>query len=409
MRIRTAIGVTVLALVALAAAGLLVARSRFTTPLQILAFLNPRNAGNANLSPTEPAALAPTTVAVPAGFGNPLGGTRTLNVPTGHYVSLFAAGFDKPRFLTLAPDGTAYVSEMGAGRVLALPDENRDGVADRTVIVASGLNRPHGLAFRDGWLYVGETDRVERFRDTTGDRVADEQETVVPNLPSGGSHVTRTLAFDSVGRLYVSVGSSCNVCDDDPRRAAVLRFNSDGSGETLFAKGLRNSVGIVFKPGTDELWGTDNQRDLLGDDVPPDELNRIEESTDYGWPNCYGDRVVDPHFDRTSTCPSTVPPIVAFQAHSAPLGLRFLSGVTLPGLSESDLLVAFHGSWNRREPTGYKLVRVRLGTTPAVSDFATGWLVGSKAWGRPVDALVAADGSLLITDDFAGVVYRIHT
>jgi glucose/arabinose dehydrogenase len=408
VRIRSAIGVTVLAVVGLAAAGLLVARSRFTTPLQILAFLNPRNAGNANLSPNEPAALTPTTVTVPADFGNPLDGTRALNVPTGYKVSLFAAGFDKPRFLALAADGTAYVSEMGAGRVLALPDENYDGIADRTVVVASGLNQPHGLAFLGDWLYVGETDRVERFRDTTGDRIADERAVVVPNLPDGGSHGTRTIAFDGAGRLYVSVGSSCNVCDDKPRRAAVLRFNADGSGETVFASGLRNSVGIAFKPGTDELWGTDNGRDFLGDNLPPDELNRIEEGRDYGWPNCYGDRTVDPHFDRADRCPDTVPPVVAFQAHSAPLGLRFLAGVTLPSLSESDLLVAFHGSWNRREPTGYKLVRVRLGETPTVSDFATGWLSGSKAWGRPVDMLVAADGSLLITDDFTGVVYRIH-
>jgi glucose/arabinose dehydrogenase len=419
MRVRTGIGVALLSVLALVAGVVLYAYSHFTSPLQLLTVLNPRNAGNANLTPsagntngseTEPIPpdLTATPVEVPTGLTSPFG-TRTLFVPAGYHVSLFTVGLNKPRLLAVGPDGTVMVSEMGAGHVVALPDADHNGVADRVVVFASGLNRPHGLAFRDGWWYVGETGKVERFRDTNGDLVSDERSTVVPNLPDDGGHFTRTLAFDSAGKLYVSIGSSCNVCDDDSRRAAVLRFNADGSGEELFASGLRNSVGIVFRPGTEELWGTDNGRDLLGDDIPPDELNHITLGANYGWPNCYDGRIVDPHFNRADRCPSTVPPVVSFQAHSAPLGMRFLSNVKLPNLSESDLLVAFHGSWNRRVPTGYKLVRVRLGDSPTVSDFATGWFVGTKAWGRPVDMIVAPDGSLLVTDDYAGVVYRIST
>jgi glucose/arabinose dehydrogenase len=232
----------------------------------------------------------------------------------------------------------------------------------------------------------------------------------VSGLPDGG-HSTRTILFGGDGKMYVSIGSSCNVCrEKDPRRAAIVRYNRDGGGEEIFATGLRNSVGITWHPATKELWGTDNGRDLLGDDSPPDEINIIREGKNYGWPNCYADRVVDREFGTAEICQKSEAPAVKLQAHSAPLGLAFYTGKQFPREYQGDLFVALHGSWNRSKKTGYKVVRVKIenGRPGQVEDFITGWLTENETvWGRPVDLIVGKDGALYLSDDAGGVVYRI--
>jgi glucose/arabinose dehydrogenase len=274
------------------------------------------------------------------------------------------------------------------------------------------LNAPSSFAFyRDGSLYVGEPSQIVRLTSPDEDGVMQTEETIVPNLPTGG-HNTRTVLFSPDWEwLYVSVGSSCNVCvEEDERRAAVMRYRPDGSEGLVYAQGLRNAVGMAFRPGTDELWVTNNGRDWLGDDQPPETIYQIEQGDDAGWPQCHAARIVDPDFGVSGDCEGVLPPEVEMQAHSAPLGLAFYSGTQFPEAYQGDLYVAFHGSWNRSVPTGYKVVRVMMegGQAGAVHDFATGWLQGGSAWGRPVDVLVGGDGSLFISDDDAGIVYRVY-
>lgn len=384
---------------------------RLTSPLSVLNILNPTNTQPLPQTAVTPRQLVAQPIAVPSAWRtNTVADGRTLNIPEGFSVSVFASGFSKARLLAWDEAGRLLVSDMGAGTIVVLPDENGDGVADRAVTVARDLDRPHGMALHNGWLYVAETSKVVRLKDKNGDGVYEQREVVVPNLPTGGNHVTRTIAFGpDDGKMYVSVGSSCNVCEDDNRRAAVLRYDENGKNEFVFAAGLRNSVGLTFHPETGELWATENGRDLLGDDIPPEEVNIIREGKHYGWPYCYGDRVADAKYDRPAFCATTEPPVITMQAHSAPLGLRFAPSAGLPEQYRGALFMAFHGSWNRREPTGYKVVMATLsGNTPAVSDVVTGWLVGGKAWGRPVDVLFAPDGkSLYISDDYANVIYRV--
>ena len=234
---------------------------------------------------------------------------------------------------------------------------------------------------------------------------------IIADLPAGG-HNTRTVLFSpDWSTLFVSVGSSCNVCDEtDPRRAAIVRYNPDGSGEQIYASGLRNAVGITFRPGTQELWATNNGRDELGDDLPPEDIYLIQAGTDYGWPRCHSGRIVDPDFGNPDACDSVGQPVVEMQAHSAPLGLVFYDGEQFPQEYHGDLFVAFHGSWNRSVPTGYKVVRIPMDgpTSGAVQDFATGWLrENGSSWGRPVGLAVGADGGLYISDDGGGNIYRI--
>jgi glucose/arabinose dehydrogenase len=337
---------------------------------------------------------------------------ETINMPPGFGISVFASDLSGPRMMALGPDGALYVAERGAGRVVRLPDRDADGVADSVEVVADGLRAPSSIAFYvDGSLYVGETTRILRLSDPDGDGVFQEQETVIGGLPSGG-HSTRTVLFSSDWEtLYVSVGSSCNVCtEDDERRATIMRYNPDGSGGEVYTAGLRNAVGIAFRPGTDELWATNNGRDWLGDDQPPETIYVVDQGDDAGWPRCHAGRIVDPDFGEPGACEGVIDPAVEMQAHSAPLGLGFYTGEQFPEAYQGDLFVAFHGSWNRSVPTGYKVVRIPIedGEPGTVQDFAVGWLRedGSR-WGRPVDVLAGPDGSLLISDDEGGVIYRV--
>ena len=334
-----------------------------------------------------------------------------LKLSEGFHIAVFATA-PHARMLAFSPGSVLLVTDMSDGKVLAFPDPKHTGKAERTVTVLDDLNAPHGIAFHNGKLYVTEINAVRRYdwdeaqlKATNGQKIAD--------LPgSGGGHSTRTIIFWN-GKMCVAAGSSCNVCkEDDPRRAAVTEYNEDGSGQRLFASGLRNSVGLAINPKTDTIWAVDNGRDWLGDNLPPEEVNDLgTNGGNFGWPYCYGDRVPNPEYGDAARCARTIPPAAKLQAHSAPLGLTFLTRATqLPEEYRGDLLVAYHGSWNRDTPTGAKVVRVHVagGSPGAVEDLITGWQQADGGrWGRPVDVIVAADGSVLISDDAAGAIYRL--
>jgi glucose/arabinose dehydrogenase len=355
-------------------------------------------------------ALGLLAAALP-GAADAQGGPK-LKVPPGFAIDVFADKVGSVRFMAIDPAGTLLVSEPSAGRVLALPDKNGSGRADSVQTVVTGLDQPHGLAFHEGALYVAETSRVQRFTYDPATMKA-TQPTLLTRLPAGGGHWTRTVVFGPDGLMYVSVGSSCNVCrESDKRRAAVLRFNADGSGEKLFASGLRNAVGLAFHPTSGVLWATVNERDWRGDDVPPDYVTEIREGTVHGWPDCMtvrGRVIADASFTKNAKCDKVTSPTVEIQAHSAPIGLAFYTGTQFPEEYRGSLFVAYRGSWNRSLPTGYKIVRIRVrdGQPPAVEDFATGWLEGTSSWGRPVDLVVGRDGALYLSDQGAGRIYRI--
>jgi len=312
--------------------------------------------------------------------------------------------------LAIGPDGQLYVADRDANRIVRLPDQNEDGIADAIQIVADDLNRPSSLAFyNDGSLYIGETTRILRLSAPDARGVFQERQVIIEGLPSAG-HNTRTVLFSPDWQtLFVSIGSSCNDCiENDPRRATIMRYNPDGSSGQVFASGLRNAVGITFRPGTNELWATNNGRDYLGDDLPPETINLVGQGDDFGWPRCHAGDIIDPELGSPTACQGVAQPMVKMQAHSAPLGLAFYTGSQFPVEYHAGLFVAFHGSWNRSLPTGYKVVFIPFqdGKPGPLQDFATGWLANS-VWGRPVSVITAPDGSLFVSDDSGGYVYRI--
>jgi len=339
-----------------------------------------------------------------------------LNAPPGFRVTVFADGLSSVRFLALGPDDVLYAADRGNNRIVALPDADGNGVADEIRPFAVDLNRPHNLVWQEDAWYVGVPTGVIRLRDTTGDGAADERTVLIDDYPTGG-HNTRTVEFLPDGRMVVSVGSSCNVCDEaDERRAAVVVYDPPmgerAAGERLFAGGLRNAVGLAIHPETGELWATNNGRDMMGDDLPPEAVYIVEDGGDYGWPRCHNGEIEDPDYGFPGACDGVEMPVVNMQAHSAPLGLAFYTGRLFPRDYQDDLFIAFHGSWNRSEPTGYKVVRLPFENgQPAaqVEDFITGWLhADGSAGGRPVGLAVGADGALYISDDKGGIVYRVE-
>lgn len=338
-----------------------------------------------------------------------------LWVPQGFTVTEFAS-VPRARFMALGPDGAVYVSQPRNGQITRLTDANGDGVAEGMSVAVSGLDRPHGLAFHDGWLYIANTGAVVRVRLDGSGKAIGRPETVA-TYSTGGGHWTRTVIFGRDGAMYVAIGSSCNLCvEQTPDRAAVMRYDADGKNGRVFSSGLRNAVGLAVHPATGEIWVTQHERDNLPpdhQDLPPEEINILRDGAHYGWPYCYGDRVPTPDdgFNTWGRCATTVPPALSMQAHSAPLGITFLTGAsTFPSEYRGDALVAFHGSWNRDIPTGAKVVRIRVrdGKPVGIEDFVVGWQdAAGKRWGRPVDLLVHRDGSVLISDDERGTIYRV--
>jgi glucose/arabinose dehydrogenase len=336
-----------------------------------------------------------------------------IRVPEGWRIELFAR-VPNARLLRFSPGGDLLVSVPRRGEVrLLAPDADGDGRSDSSRALVDGLSRPHGLDFHGGWLYVAETDAVGRIAfDPAAGTVSGPFERVVTGLPAGGNHWTRTLRFGPDGRMYVSVGSSCNVCEeDDPRRAALLRFGPDGSGAEIHATGLRNTVGFDWHPGTGELYGTDNGRDLLGDDFPPCELNRIVAGGFYGWPVANGARRPDPDLGagQEARIAASLPPVHDFRAHNAPLGIHFVRGAAAPPALRGAALVALHGSWNRTRKDGYKVVSLHWGADGRIveRDFVWGFLEDENVIGRPVDVAEGPDGAFYVSDDYGGAVYRV--
>jgi glucose/arabinose dehydrogenase len=353
-----------------------------------------------------------------------------ISLPPGFTIEVYAEGLSNPRSMTLTPNGTLFVGSRSApasflrggaadgGQVYAILDRDADHKADEVITVTSGLNVPNGVAFRDGSLYVAEINRILRY-DRIESRLENPPEPTVVNstFPSDRMHGWKYIAFGPDGKLYVPVGAPCNVCDredEEARYASITRMNPDGSDLEVFARGIRNSVGFDWHPDTGELWFTSNGRDGLGDETPPDVLNRANgPGMHFGFPFCHAGTLPDPQFGEGRSCANYAPPALGLGPHVAALGMRFYTGNMFPEIYQGRIFIAEHGSWNRSPDaghTGYRIMTVRLNGNRAVEYevFAEGWLGSdNSAWGRPADVLVMPDGALLVTDDQAGVIYRI--
>ncbi|MSQ48467.1 MAG: sorbosone dehydrogenase family protein [Deltaproteobacteria bacterium] len=337
--------------------------------------------------------------------------TNNITLPPGFLLSVYADDVPGARALALGSHGTVFVGSQD-GNVYAIVDRDQDHTADQTYVLARGLNMPNGVAFRDGALYVAEVNRILRF-----DQIEEHLENpgkpavVTDQLPSDRWHGWKFIAFGPDGLLYVPVGGPCNVCErDDERYASLLRMNPDGSHIEVFAKGIRNTVGFAWHPDTKELWFTDNGRDMLGDDLPPDELNHAPRAgMHFGFPYCHAGTIADPEFGKKRGCEELTPPAMKLGPHVAALGMRFYTGTMFPEEYRNQIFIAEHGSWNRSTPLGYRVSLVRVAENKAVKyeTFAEGWLQGGRAKGRPADVLVMPDGALLISDDHAGMIYRM--
>ncbi len=337
-----------------------------------------------------------------------------IKLPPGFSIEMVAR-VPNARAMTWGAQGTLFVGSANAGKVHAvtLPRPgSQEGARVRTI--ASDLRDPAGVAFRDGALFVSAVNRILRYDDIERRLDAPPAPSVVSAaFPSDGHHGRKFIAFGPDGKLYVPVGAPCNICQPDPDRYAMIaRMNADGSDLEVVARGVRNTVGFDFHPVTRELWFTDNGRDWLGDDSPPCELNRLTSpGQHFGYPFCHGATTVDPEFGQLRACTETVAPVQQLGPHVAPLGMRFYTGTQFPAAYRNQVFIAEHGSWNRSRKIGYRVALVRLdgnGKALAYESFAEGWLQGQQAWGRPADVLVAPDGALLVSDDYAGAIYRIR-
>jgi len=356
---------------------------------------------------------------------------KYLKLPENFAIQIFAKGVNGARIIKEDPAGNLIVSLTKEGKIVSLPDLNQDGRADKVIILLEGLQNPHGMEIKclevrhpkNCKLYVAETEKLVQY-----DLVFDEKEKIyipvnpekILDLPKGGRHFTRTLLFlpyPQDHKLLISVGSTCDVCfEKDERNGTILVYDFKIKESKIYAKGLRNSVFLTLHPVTGKVWATEMGRDWLGDDLPPDEINIIEEGKNYGWPICYGKNIHDDNFDKNvyirNPCmePFETPSYIDIPAHSSPLSLAFFPEEGWPEKYWHNLLVAYHGSWNRTVPTGYKIVRYILdsqGNYLGEEDFITGWLKENEAIGRPVDILIKPGGIIYISDDKAGVIYKV--
>lgn len=371
----------------------------------------------------------------------------SLKLPIGFKVSIYADYKTKhgenlagARFMAFDANGNLYLSSAKGNKVVMLPDSNKDGVADEVISVADNLNAPQGLAFVGDALLIANQDGVVKLDKVANlglnNKLPAKVSSFIKDLPSGG-HTLKNIKLSPDGYLFINVGSSCNVCiERDPTRATILRYTTAGKPagalatlgrhqqSAIWARGLRNSQGFAWHPHTGAMYATNNGADMrsdvkggaVNDELPPEHLNKIEAGKSYGWPHCWGDPnnlkalVEDPNFTaEAGFCKIAQAPEVTFTSHSTPIGITFLDKTNWPAEYQQDAIVAMHGSWNRKQPSGYKLVRVKFKNNQVteVEDFATGWLQGDNAWGRPVDVAVGTDHALYVSDDKSGTVYRI--
>jgi glucose/arabinose dehydrogenase len=357
---------------------------------------------------TPSAGNPPTVVAQPR--------DAVLHLPTGFSIDVWASDFTDPRTMLLAPNGDVFLAEPGLNRIQLLRDSDADGVAQTRFVFMRGLNEPFGLALHDGYLYIGNTDSIVRVPYTMGQTTSLATPEKIATVPGGG-HSTRGLLFSDDGsKLYVSIGSSGNAEPEaNPVRAAIVEMNPDGSGQRVFASGLRNPVTMAHNPANGSLWTVVNERDGLGDDLVPDYATEVRDGAFYGWPYAYIGPHEEPRLEgqRPDLVAKAIVPSVLIRSHSAPLGIAFYDGAMFPASYKGSAFVALHGSWNRAKRTGYKVVRIPFVNgqpSGGYDDFAIGWSLdenSSQVWGRPVGLLVLPDGSLLVSDDGGGKIWRV--
>jgi len=346
--------------------------------------------------------------------------TSDLRLPPGFHIEVWADQVPNARTLVRGDKGTVFVSSMREGKVYALQDTDGDGRPDKTHVLAKELRSPNGIAFRDGALYVAEIQRIVKYPGIESSLANPPQPvTVRDDLPTEGHHGWRYIAFGPDGKLYVAIGAPCNVCKVDSfvrdgntlEYASITRMDPDGSNWELVARGVRNSVGFTWHPQTGQLWFTENGRDMLGDDLPSCELNKLSKVGEhFGFPYCHAGDIADPDFGKDRKCGEFTAPVEKLGAHVAPLGIRFYTGSMFPPEYRNQPLIAEHGSWNRSEKSGYKVERVKLdasGNGLGQTPFIEGWLKNEEVSGRPADLLVMPDGALLVSDDLGGRIYRI--
>lgn len=344
---------------------------------------------------------------------------NTIRMAPGFAISIFSDQVPAARSMTLGEKGTVFVGTFGLltgkgniGAVYAVRDTNADGRADEVTTIAKGLNQPNGGAFRNGALYVAEMQRIIRY-DGIESRLQNPPAPVVvrEGFLNSGNHQWRDIAFGPDGKLYIALGAPCNICVPESPYGSIARMNPDGSQFEIYASGVRNSVGLAFHPGNGQLWFTDNGGDTLGDNIPSDELNHAGKAgMHFGYPYCHQGEIPDPKLGSEGVCSKYTPPAVKLGPHVAALGLIFYTGDMFPAEYKNELLIAQHGSWNRSNPLGYRIGLAHVHNGQYASGqriFAEGWLQGSQPWGRPADLLQLPDGSVLVSDDLQGHIYRI--
>ncbi|NII10630.1 PQQ-dependent sugar dehydrogenase [Oleiagrimonas sp. C23AA] len=353
-------------------------------------------------------ALIALLLAVPAGAATHL---DRLTLPPGFHIALYSDQVPNARELALGTNGTVFAGSRDAGKVYALTDRDGDGRADQVRVVASGLKLPVGVAFHHGNLYVSAVSRIYVLRDIEQHLDDPPQpQLVTDKLPDDLHHGWKFIAFGPDGKLYVPEGAPCNICLPDKQHAKLMRMDADGSHWQDVAYGIRNTVGFDWQPGTHTLYFTDNGRDMMGDDVPSDELNRVDHrGQHFGYPFCHQGDVPDPEYGKGHPCSRYTPPVLKLGAHVAALGMRFYTGTMFPAAYRGAILIAEHGSWNRSTKSGYRVMAVHMHgrKVGAYTPLVTGFEQHESAWGRPADVLVLKDGSVLVSDDLAGAIYRI--
>jgi len=337
---------------------------------------------------------------------------KDIVLPPGFHISVYAENVTNARGMSLGPDGTVYVGSRGEGKVYALRDIDGDGKAEAMFTVASKLNMPVGVAWHNGDLYVSSVNRIVKLPNIAEKLSAPpEPVTVYDGYPNKDHHGWKYIAFGPDGKLYVPVGAPCNIClSEDPIFASITRLDPDGSNMEIIAHGVRNSVGFDWDPRDSSLWFTDNGRDMMGDDMPDDELNRLTRVGEhFGYPFCHQGNIPDPEFGKGKDCADYTAPAALLGPHVAALGMKFYRGTMFPEKYRHAIFIAEHGSWNRTKPIGYRVAVAfpKADGTATTEIFAQGWLEGNSAWGRPVDLLELPDGSMLLSDDSADLIYRI--